>query len=426
LDIFFKNIHIISPQDNLNTKTNLLIRNGKIESIGNIEIDLNSIKVIDSENITCVPGFFDMHVHFRDPGMTEKEDLSSGILSAANGGFTGVLVMPNTEPPVDSPDVMNYIKNKTNNSISDVYISACITKKRQGKNISNFAELIESGAIVFTDDGSSVQDPNIMELAFKYSEEFGVILAQHCEDIYLASGGCINQGNISKNLKLRGIPCISESAIIGRDLMLIQSYRKSKYHIQHISCSESLILFKSAKMHLNNITAEVCPHHFILRDEDCLKFGTNAKMNPPLRSQKDIDSLIDSIKDDTIDIICSDHAPHTKKQKSLSFEQAPFGIVGLETSIGLAYTYLIKNKVISFEKMIEKMSINPRNLLNLPQIKLKKGENANLTLLKLNETWKINPDKFKSKGRNTPFEGFDVSCKPYAVINNNQIFFSEL
>jgi dihydroorotase len=231
---------------------------------------------------------------------------------------------------------------------------------------------------------------------------------------------------VSEKLNYRGIPNISESSIIARDLMFIQSYRNLKYHVQHISASESVKLVTRAKKHLENIFCEVCPHHFILTDKDCLKYGTNAKMNPPLRTEKDIGSIINALKNNVIDVISSDHAPHTKFEKSMNFEQAPFGIIGLETSIALSYTYLVEKRIISFENMIHKMSINPRKILNLPQNFIKTGEKANLTLLKTNEKWEINSNKFKSKGRNTPFSGFKVTCKPFAVINNNKIYFSDL
>jgi len=426
LDLFLKNIHLISPLDKLDIKTDLCIKDGVINGIGKIESESKTTNLINAEDITCVPGFFDMHVHFRAPGQVHKEDMYSGSLSAVNGGFTGVLTMPNTIPPVDSKKVIEYILNKERITTLDVYASSCLTKKRLGRELVDFKSMNKYGAAAFTDDGSVVQNPDLMNKAMEQLNELGSIIAQHCEDMYLSGGGCMNKGTVSRKLNYKGIPNISESSIIARDLMFLQSYRNLHYHIQHVSASDSIKLIRRAKEHLNNISCEVCPHHFILTDEDCLKYSTNAKMNPPLRTAKDVSELKKALKGNVIDIISSDHAPHNENEKSVTFEQAPFGIVGLESSIALSYTYLVKENVISFEDLIYKMSINPRKLLGLEQNKIKVNEKANLTLLKTKETWTINSNKFKSKSKNTPFDGFAVICKPFAVINNNQIYFSEL
>jgi dihydroorotase len=426
LNILLKNIHIISPSEKLNLTADLLIQNGYIRSIGKINLVPEETNIIDSDSLCCVPGLFDMHVHFRDPGQTHKEDLHTGSLAAANGGFTGVLIMPNTSPPIDNPKVIEYIHNKSSDYITDIYISACVTKNRQGSEISDIKELIDSGAIAFTDDGSPVQDPEVMMKIFEKSSEYGILFAQHCEDIFLASGGYIHKGSTSKKLKIKGIPCISESAMISRDILLMQYFENALYHVQHISCGHSVEIIEKVKVNNFNVTSEVCPHHFILTDSECEGLDSNFKMNPPLRSADDIAKIREAIKEDMIDVICTDHAPHTYEEKSMQFDQAPFGIIGLETSVGLTYKNLVKNGIISFEKMIEKMSINPRKILKLKEIKIKVGEPANLTILNLNERWKIDKNKFKSKGRNTPFNGYEVYCKPFAVINKNKIYYSDL
>jgi dihydroorotase len=426
LNILFKNIQIISPSDNLSKKADLLIENGIISSF-----ELNSkipedTRIIESDSFTCMPGLFDMHVHFRDPGQTYKEDIESGLNAAMNGGFTGVLLMPNTIPPIDNPETIEYIRNKTLNSLSDVCISACVTQKRGGKRLSNIDALLNAGVKAFTDDGSAVQNPEIIIKIFELISQTDTIFAQHCEDIFLAGGGSMNKGEVSNRMNQKGIPCISESYIIARDLLLLQNYRRANYHVQHVSCGDSVDILRKAKLQNANVTAEVCPHHFILTELKCSNLDTNSKMNPPLRTQKDIEEIINGIKDDTIDVICTDHAPHSEEDKFLNFEQAPFGIIGLETSVPLTYTHLVNKGIITLEKMIEKMSVNPRRILDLPPISISEGEKANLTILDVNKKWVIDKSKFLSKSKNTPFDRYEVKCKPIAVINNDKIFFSDL
>jgi dihydroorotase len=236
----------------------------------------------------------------------------------------------------------------------------------------------------------------------------------------------INEGEISKKYSLMGIPVISETTVIARDSIITEYTHKSRYHIQHISCSDSIEILRYFRKSGNKITCEVCPHHFILNENDIENYGTNAKMNPPLRTKKDVHDILTGIQNDTIDIICSDHAPHTEEEKEKSLKEAPFGIVGLETSIGLSYTYLVKKGIISLEKLIEKMSINPRKLLKLEDIHIREGVKANLTIFETEKEWVVDKNKFNSKSKNTPFDNFILYCRPFAVINNNQIYYSKL
>ena len=242
----------------------------------------------------------------------------------------------------------------------------------------------------------------------------------------LSNKGVMNEGYISTLMGVRGIPEISETSVISRDILLTQFVKNSRYHIQHISCGKSVDLLRDAKLKKINVTGEVCPHHFILTDKECLEYDTNAKMNPPLRTSDDVEKILSGLKDDTIDVICTDHAPHTQYEKEQGFYSAPFGIVGLETAIGLAYSFLVKEGIISFEQMIRKMSVNPRQILRLKEIRISEGEQANITILDQNKKWIINNLKFKSKSINTPFHGYEVQCKPFCVINRNQIYFSKL
>ena len=425
-DIIFRNIELISPSDNLNVKTDLLIQDGLIKKIGKVNVFKKTVKEINGRGKTCVPGLFDMHVHFREPGQTHKEDFVSGSLAASNGGFTGVLIMPNTTPSIDSPLLVKNILEKTKDFLTDVNIAACATMNREGLILSPILSLNESGAVAFTDDGSPVMNPEIMRRVLVYTSQANSVVIQHCEDMNISNGGVMNEGYVSTILGLQGIPEVSETAIIARDILLTEFVHNSRYHVQHISCGKSVGLVRNAKLKNINVTAEVCPHHFILTDKECLGYNTNAKMNPPLRTNDDVSMILQGLSDDTIDVICTDHAPHTEYEKSQTFAKAPFGIVGLETAVGLAYTFLVKNEVISFTKMIEKMSVNPRKILGLEEIKFSEGEKANLTVLEKNKKWVVDKNKFKSKSGNTPFNGYELYCKPYCVINKDQIFYCKV
>lgn len=427
MNLLLKNINIVSPSDKLNESNDILIVDGIIEKIGKFKGALPSdIIIIKSNDLTCVPGLFDIHVHFRDPGFTEREDISSGISAAENGGFTGVLCMPNTKPPIDSKKVIDDILHKAKDSLTDLYLSACVTEAQLGDELSDIDALFKAGAIAFTDDGRPVSDPYIMRKALEKTSKLKSLIIQHAEDMKLTNRGVMNEGAVSKKIKMKGTPCVSETTIIARDILLTEFIKNSRYHVQHVSCGRGIDIIRKAKERNIKVTCEVCPHHFILTDEECKSQNTNAKMNPPLRTKFDVKSILEGLTDDTIDVICTDHAPHTITDKSKKFSKAPFGIVGLETCVGLTYTYLVQKGIISFEKMIEKLSVNPRRILNLKDIRIREGEKANMTLLNINKNWVINKSKFKSKSRNTPFDGYKVTCKPYAVINNNKLSYSKL
>lgn len=343
-----------------------------------------------------------------------------------NGGFTGVMIMPNTNPPLDNPKIIKELFKKKIKSLVDINISACVTKKREGKELNNLAALKKAGAVSFTDDGSPVSNPLLLRKALEESGRIKSVIVQHAEDMDLSNHGVMNEGIVSKKLKVKGIPEISETMIVERDILITEFVKNGHYHIQHISCGRSIDMLRDAKSKKINVTGEACPHHFILDETALMKYGTNAKMNPPLRTKKDVERIVKGIKDGTIDVICTDHAPHTKEEKAKGMNKAPFGITGLETAIGLSYTFLVKKKIIPFEKMIELMSINPRKILNIKQPRIKAGEKANLTFLDTNAKWKVDASKFKSKSSNTPFIGYELQCKPVAVINNSKIYFSDL
>lgn len=372
----------------------------------------------DLKGKIITPGFFDMHVHFREPGQTHKEDIASGTLAAAYGGITGVLAMPNTNPPFDSPNILKANAEKAKDNIVDVYSSACASVGRSGRDISNIKALYEAGAKAVTDDGSPVEDENLMRAVFTEARKFNLPVIQHCEFMNISAGGIMNEGAVSRDLGMKGIPNASEYKIIERDISLVRQIGGARYHVQHISTKEGVMLVRLAKSEGLSVTAEVCPHHFTLTDEAIRKYGTNAKMNPPLRTQADIDEILLGIADGTIDAICTDHAPHAAAEKSLPLDEAPFGIIGLETSVGLTYTYLVEKKIIDLPKMIMLMSVNPRRILGLPDIKIKEGEKANLTILDLENEWTVDQSKFHSKSLNTPYNGWKLKGKAIGVVNN--------
>jgi dihydroorotase len=427
LNLLLKNTGIISPKDNLKGIFDVFIKDGVIEKIGSIADDSGIYEsVIECNGLTAVPGFFDMHVHFRDPGNTEKEDIDSGVESAANGGFTGILCMPNTKPPIDNADVVSYINKKSEGKIVDIYISACASKNRDGEETSDLNGLYDAGVIAFTDDGSPLLNERVLRKTLEFSASHSIPFLQHAENYKLSGKGAIHKGRISQQLNVEGIPYESETKTVKNDISLANSINGSKYHVQHISCGETVDLIREARKSNDNITCEACPHHFILTDEAILREGTNAKMNPPLREEKDVERILSGLEDGTIDVICTDHAPHTSIEKSKGINEAPFGIVGLETCVGLSYKYLVERNIISFENMIEKLSDNPRKILGLPRISISEGEKANITILDTGKEWVVNSDKFKTKSKNTPFNSFMLKCKPFGVINNGKVYLSDL
>ena len=374
----------------------------------------------DMKGKFVVPGFFDMHVHFREPGQTHKEDITSGALAAAYGGFTGVLCMPNTKPPIDNTEVIDALTKKAKGNIVNIYNTGCATIGREGTNITDINTLHNHGALAITDDGSPIADDRIMRRVLEETAKVNIPVIQHCEVMSITNKGIINEGTVSKKLRVKGTPNASEYEIIKRDAELVQKVKGSNYHVQHISTKEGVELVRKAKKEGLNVTAEACPHHFILTDDAITKYGANAKMNPPLRTKEDVEAVVEGLRDGTIDTICTDHAPHSDEEKSLPLEKAPFGIIGLETAVGLAYTYLVEKGIISVEEMIMKMSVNPRRILNLPEIKIQEGEVANFTILDLNSKCTVDVNKFHSKSKNSPYNGWELKGKPAGIVNNYQ------
>jgi dihydroorotase len=422
MNILLQNGRIIDPVTRKDKVSDILIVDGIIKKIGGkIRADENT-KCYNLKGKIIAPGFIDMHVHFREPGFEHKETIATGCASAAAGGFTAVCCMPNTNPAIDEASVVRDIEQRAKNAqnIVDVYSIAAISKKREGKELAPMMEMAEAGALGFSDDGAPVENAELMRLALEYASMTGRPVIQHAEESSLTKGGVMNEGFVSTQLGMQPIPRVAEEIIVARDLALAE-YVNAQYHVAHVSTRGSVDLIRKAKKNGLPVTCEVTPHHFTLTDEAVRLFDTNTKMNPPLRTADDVAAMKEGLKDGTIDAIATDHAPHSFDEKQVEYLYAPFGIVGLETAIGLAITELVQKKVLTTSQMIEKFSVNPRKILHLPQIKISVGEKANLTIIDPNIRWMVDVQAFKSKSKNSPFHGRKLKGKAIGIVNNGEV-----
>ncbi len=424
MKIILKQVNLLHPEQKLNEQTDLLIEDGVIKKIGGItEPEFKEAKVYEMNGKFCSPGFFDMHVHLREPGREDEETVETGCNAAAVGGFTGVACMPNTNPDIDSAEVVRFIKEKAARHLVDVFPVAAATLARKGEAISPMLELYEAGAVGFSDDGVAIKSAGILRNVLEYSKMMDAPVIEHCEDESLA-GGAMNESFTSTLLGLPGIPNVAEDLIVIRDIMMAE-FTGGRVHIAHISSKNAVDLVRQAKKKGIKVTAEVAPHHFALTDDLLKTFDTNYKMNPPLRTREDVDAMIEGLKDGTIDCIASDHAPHSIEEKEMEFIYAPNGILGLETQIGLAISELVKKKHLTLDQLVEKFAINPRKILNLPVPKIKVGELANFTIFDPEQIWTVDITKFKSKAKNSPYDKRLLTGKAVAVINKKKMFIDE-
>lgn len=423
MKLLLKNASVINPAQNLNEKEfDILIEDGIIKHTGkNLQLNSDEGRTIDLTGKIIAPGFIDIHVHLREPGREDEETVETGCNAAANGGFTAVACMPNTEPAIDSAEVVEFIKKQAANHLVDVYPVAAASLGRKGEVLSPMAELKDAGAVAFSDDGVAIKSSSLLKRALEYSLMFDLPIIEHCEDESLA-GGAMNESINSTLLGLPAIPNVAEDLIVMRDILLAE-YTGGRVHIAHISSANAVNMVREAKKKGIKVTAEVTPHHFTLTDDAVKTYDTNTKMNPPLRTRKDVDAIIEGLKDGTIDCIASDHAPHSIEEKEMEFEYAPNGIIGLETSIGLAFTELLHKKLLSLEDLILKYAINPRKILNLEIPLIQNGSKANLTILDKDVVWTVDKSRFLSKSRNTPFDKRLLTGKAIGVINNRKMFF---
>jgi dihydroorotase len=406
-------------------EVDVYIRDGKIERIG-AAVSVPAAQSVDLKGKIVAPGFIDMHVHLREPGFEHKETILTGLTAAAAGGFTAVCCMPNTDPPIDDESVVRFIQGKARialNGLVDVHPVAAVTKKRAGEQLAPLAELAGAGAVAFSDDGEPVHDAEIMRRALEYAAMYGKPVIQHAQDIPMTRGGAMNEGFVATTLGLPGMASAAEDVVVARDVLLVR-YTGGQYHVAHVSTAGVVALVRQAKSEGLPVSCEATPHHFTLTDEAVRGFDTNMKMNPPLRTRKDVDALREGLKDGSIDVIATDHAPHSFDEKQVEFQSAPFGVVGLETAVGLAVTELVNGGILSMIQMIEKFSTNPRRILHLRQIDISEGETANLTIIDPRAEWVVDSASLRSKSKNTPFGGRKLRGRSVGVINNGEVFWT--
>ncbi|MCG6913911.1 dihydroorotase [bacterium BMS3Abin03] len=425
MNVILKDINLFNPLSKIDQKkVSILLKDGIISKIGNIDSkEFENSEVFELDSKYVVPGFIDMHVHLREPGREDEETIVTGSNAAANGGFTEIACMPNTSPAIDSAEIINFIKKHSTKHLVNVYPIAAASLGRNGEVLSPIAELFEAGAVALSDDGVAIKTSSLLRKVLEYSKMYDLPVIEHCEDETL-SDGAMNEGINSTQLGLPPLPSVSEDLIVSRDILMAE-YTGGKIHIAHISTKKSIQLVRKAKQKGINITAEVTPHHFTLTEDYLKSYDTNYKMNPPLRTEEDVNAVIEGLKDGTIDCIVSDHAPHSIEEKEEEFQYAPNGIIGLETMIGLSLSELYHKKILSLKEIVEKLSINPRNILKIPVPQFSIGEPANFTILDLDSVWTVDISKFKSKSRNTPFDKRLLSGKSFGVINNNQMFIDD-
>lgn len=425
MKIFLKNARVFDPSEKYDGMFDILIVDGFIQEIGgalggnpvNHEINLRGKFVL--------PGLFDMHTHLREPGQEYKEDIASGIAAAANGGFTGMAAMPNTDPVVDSADVVKYVLDRARQSgLVNVYQIAAITESRKGERLSEMKDLVQAGAIAFSDDGNSVTNSQVMRLALEYSSMLDKPIIQHCEDHTLTKSGSANESPETIRYGLKTQHRVAEELILSRDIRLLEAFG-GKYHATHISTAQSAACIAEAKKRGLPVTCDATPHHLFLDDSLLSSYDSDYKVNPPLRTKEDNEALIAALKAGTIDAIASDHAPHAIHEKEVEFDAAPFGMIGLETTVGAVMTKLYREKVLSMEQIVNLLSINPRKILGLQVPTFELGARAEISIIDPDYEWKVDPDKFKSKSRNTGFKGWKFKGSAVGIINGDSFYFSE-
>ena len=422
--LLIKNGRLIDPVTKTDCVGNIVVSNGKIDQIITSADDTGndcSDRVIDATGMWVVPGLIDVHVHLRDPGFEYKETIATGSRSAAVGGFTTICSMPNTNPVIDSKVMAEYIALRAQrDSVVHVLQIGAVTKGQKGEELADIAGMKEGGICGISEDGKSVLNSQLMKDAMREAKRLGLPVIDHCEDPFLAAGGCMNEGKTADHLGLKGISNDSEATMISRDIMLAES-TGAKLHICHVSTKESVQVLREAHKRGFSVTAETGPHYFTLDDTAVEQIGVNAKMNPPLRSPEDVEAMRNALKDGTIGIIATDHAPHGVSDKQKEFSKAANGIVGLETSVGVSITSLVKSGVLTPMELIDRMSTAPAKMLGIDKGSLQPGKAADITIIDPDKEWIIDSEKFESKGRNTPFEGWKVTGKAIYTIVDGKI-----
>jgi dihydroorotase len=420
--LLIQNGRIIDPAQKMDRVGSLLIEDGRIAAydVG----PSGEATVIDAAGKIVAPGLIDMHVHLRDPGREEDETIETGTAAALAGGFTSVACCPNTEPPIDSQGAVAYVREMAARADHcNVYAIACVSKNREGKELAEIGQLFEAGAVAVSDDGAPVYDAELMRRAFEYCLMFDKPVLNHAEILELTARGVMHEGTTQLILGLGGIPAAAEDVMTSRDIALAEA-TGGRLHMMHVSTGGSVHAIRRAKKRGVRVTAEVTPHHFTLTDECLRSFDSNFKMNPPLRGPGHVDACIEGLQDGTLDAIVSDHAPHAKEKKMQELDRAPFGIVGLETTLGLVITRLIRPGHLDWPTALEKMTINPARILGIPKGTLAIGATADVVIIDPDLRWTVDPKEFRSKSTNTPFAGWELTGRAVTVIVDGRVKFS--
>ena len=420
-----KNAVIVNADKVNKQPQEILIDQGTIVKIGK-GISADGAKVIDAAGKLIMPGFIDMHVHLRQPGREDKETIETGSRAAAKGGFTTIMCMPNTDPVIDNAMIVEGILQEAKRvGLVHVIPVGAITKGQKGEELTDMFELKEAGCLALSDDGKTVANSQLMRLGLEYARMAGVLLIEHCQEPFLGGRGVMNEGNCSTLLGLKGDPGISETVIVARDIELA-NYLKTRIHLAHMSLKRSVELIRFAKGQGIQVTAEACPHHFTLTDEALKTFDTHTKVNPPLRTKEDVEAIKAALQDGTIDCISTDHAPHTQEEKEADFDHAPYGMIGLETAVGLTITELVAPGVISWPQMAERMSAAPVRIVGLKNKgEVKEGRDADITIIDPEKEWEVRREDFVSKSKNSPFVGRKLRGRVEMTICNGKVVFEQ-
>jgi dihydroorotase len=426
-NLLIKNVKAVGSGYDGKETLDLRIKDGIIIELSPALEKNDGEEIFDASGSYVSGGWMDMHVHFREPGYEHKETIETGCRSAMFGGFTEVACMPNTKPAIHTRDVVEFVKNKSRQQLVEVHPIGCVTKDRAGKSIAEMADMKNGGAVAFSDDGDPVYNSQVMRVALEYSSMLGVPIINHEEDLDLSRPGHMHEGEVSARLGLEGTPSIAEEVMIARDILLA-GFTGGHVHIAHISTRKGVDLVRKARADGLKVTTEVCTHHFDLTDEEVerRRFDTNVKMHPPLRSQDDVDAMIEGLVDGTIEVICTDHAPHSVEEKEVEFIYASNGIIGLDTAWSICVKRLLKPGVLSLPDILEKLIENPRKILNLEVPRLKAGNKANLTLFNTDEEWFYSASEVRSKSGNSPYIGEKLTGRAIAVYNKGQFCVNSL
>ncbi len=422
--LLIKNGTVLNPGDKTTQKADVLVKDGKVTKIASAIKD-KADEIYDAKGCYVMPGFIDLHVHLRDPGLEYKEDIQTGGAAALHGGFTTIVAMPNTKPVADKPDVINYVKHKAE-AVTKVHVlqAGAVTKGQKGEELADIRGMAAAGSPAISEDGKSVMNAQLYREGMKIAAEEGLAVLAHCEDINMVHGGVLNADAKSKELGFAGITNSVEDVIVARDILLAKE-TGVRLHLCHCSTKDSVRMVELVKEEGLPVTAEVCPHHFCMTSDDITEDDANYKMNPPLRTREDVEALKKGLADDIMDVIATDHAPHAAREKEQGIAKAPFGIVGLETAAALTYTELVKPGILTPMQMAEKMSYNPAKVLGLDKGTVAVGSHADLTIFDPECEWVIDPADFLSKGKNTPFGGKKVTGKVMVTIVDGEIAYQE-